>query len=769
MTSRHFFRPLCVELGKAEEQALSLLGSWCRLMTMQREGSPSPAREQRPRSKVEQMLTAYYDIEEHHTVLDLLSQDSVNKKPPQTHPTLSRAGKPSVSNGDLTCERQHVALHTVKGGALRTALQLLGDIPSIQSSVASAIGAPGRGCRVVPQEPPVPPVLDLDSSEFDVHTFFSDALQRLSLRELLQLSNRLDSEVRTLEREVQSLVYDNYGKYLSASDSVRRVQDAMPLVEAQLQQLAVAATAIEEKGGGLMSLIQERASSIEDLVAFRQLMQQLQQLSTLPQLLRQHLAANDPEAALLVYRHVREFLQQQQQSCPHLTRLSLLFIDAEEASKLARRLLRQRLDPERSGDKRDAQDKGDKNSQLEDQQFIHCSKDASRILRLLLLCGEGARQMQVLYQGNRSRALEHLLEQQINSHTAARCKTMTVAMSSTSPCAHTRTPVKENMSEMFVAACRSVAEPVGELLCTAALDYLLLVTLISHEAQAVSQQHLEEYCTALGTKPITQIPSQGLESLRSSLSSLISLITPFLCSLLSAMQPSASAIVAGAFCIVKKVDDLAGVLPDCLREFTAVEAQALRRNICARATSLWFGVVYKNVAAGLASTLQIARTATSAAISSAGEGAAALPLSYPSLSSSLLCDILQRQEILQCSTVVDGCCDALEQLRELLSGVCSSQEAELVFREQAMIWVQGLFFMLERAAEIVTADSPATTMGDSDASRDLDEGATANEFKFRFEHTPSIAQNRTEDFPEDVSVVHEHTYTWIGRCIGQNA
>jgi vacuolar protein sorting-associated protein 51 len=62
-----------------------------------------------------------------------------------------------------------------------------------------------------------------DRDDFDALSHVRKLLESESLKELLALEHELVADVRTLDGERKALVYDNYSKLISASDTIKKV------------------------------------------------------------------------------------------------------------------------------------------------------------------------------------------------------------------------------------------------------------------------------------------------------------------------------------------------------------------------------------------------------------------------------------------------------------------------------------------------------------------------------------------------------------------
>jgi vacuolar protein sorting-associated protein 51 len=71
------------------------------------------------------------------------------------------------------------------------------------------------------------PPSDMDLPSFNVDTYVSQVLANQGLADLLGTYARVLSEIRALDAEKKALVYDNYSKLISATETIRKMRGAM--------------------------------------------------------------------------------------------------------------------------------------------------------------------------------------------------------------------------------------------------------------------------------------------------------------------------------------------------------------------------------------------------------------------------------------------------------------------------------------------------------------------------------------------------------------
>ena len=66
---------------------------------------------------------------------------------------------------------------------------------------------------------------DFESPAFNTEKWFQSVVRNKanSIQRLVQTSNELDSEVKNLDSELQMIVYENYSKFIRATDTINQM------------------------------------------------------------------------------------------------------------------------------------------------------------------------------------------------------------------------------------------------------------------------------------------------------------------------------------------------------------------------------------------------------------------------------------------------------------------------------------------------------------------------------------------------------------------
>lgn len=134
--------------------------------------------------------------------------------------------------------------------------------------------------------------MDIDSPDFKPTSTFYDLVSTHSLEELITLEQNLSSEIRELDSNMQTLVYENYSKFISATDSIRQMKANVESMEAEMQSLEESLGRIETQSGSLEGFVGQPQGELKRLLAINENLQNIKFVMDLPSLLRSALEKN---------------------------------------------------------------------------------------------------------------------------------------------------------------------------------------------------------------------------------------------------------------------------------------------------------------------------------------------------------------------------------------------------------------------------------------------------------------------------------------------
>ncbi len=108
----------------------------------------------------------------------------------------------------------------------------------------------GDSSSAASQYSEIPPS-ELDATGFDADAYVARTLAGSSLSELLRTYARVLGEIRALDAEKKALVYDNYSKLISATETIRKMRSSMDPLNPMARTLDPAIASIYEQASGL--------------------------------------------------------------------------------------------------------------------------------------------------------------------------------------------------------------------------------------------------------------------------------------------------------------------------------------------------------------------------------------------------------------------------------------------------------------------------------------------------------------------------------------
>ena len=132
--------------------------------------------------------------------------------------------------------------------ANRTALRDYYNLKSAAPIDATAPKSPQRDSNS-----PVfsPKVSELDAPNFDAEAYVKAVFANQGLEGVLRVEGGLINEIKGLDGERKALVYDNYSKLITATDTIRKMRSNMDPLTPTTSTLGPAVSYIAEMAGGL--------------------------------------------------------------------------------------------------------------------------------------------------------------------------------------------------------------------------------------------------------------------------------------------------------------------------------------------------------------------------------------------------------------------------------------------------------------------------------------------------------------------------------------
>uniref|UniRef100_A0A914X9U5 Vacuolar protein sorting-associated protein 51 homolog n=1 Tax=Plectus sambesii TaxID=2011161 RepID=A0A914X9U5_9BILA len=181
--------------------------------------------------------------------------------------------------------------------------------------------------------------LNLDAADFDCETYLSHLIKKKSLQKLLEVEDTMVQEVRRLDSDMQQLVYENYNKFITATDTVRKMRTDLAAMEQKMDALADNMQRISTLSEQVGSALGGQRNNVCKLARAHRTLKSLEFLFDLPKKLQSLVERKEFGPAVRAYSGARVVLDKYK-SVP-----SLIGINAECVSAMdeVRDQLKERL------------------------------------------------------------------------------------------------------------------------------------------------------------------------------------------------------------------------------------------------------------------------------------------------------------------------------------------------------------------------------------------------------------------------------------------
>ncbi|KAJ1796478.1 hypothetical protein LPJ59_003728, partial [Coemansia sp. RSA 2399] len=129
----------------------------------------------------------------------------------------------------------------------------------------------------------------INSAHFDSKKYLKRLLLDEPIDGLLRTDNQLVSEIRQIDGDMKTMVYENYSKFISATETIGRMKEDADFMDAEMEKLARRISTISNRADSLNSKFVARNADIHRLSSEHQLLQRLQFLYDLPDQLSSHI------------------------------------------------------------------------------------------------------------------------------------------------------------------------------------------------------------------------------------------------------------------------------------------------------------------------------------------------------------------------------------------------------------------------------------------------------------------------------------------------
>ncbi|KAI4461291.1 hypothetical protein MML48_5g00007952 [Holotrichia oblita] len=152
--------------------------------------------------------------------------------------------------------------------------------------------------------------LDINGLNFNPNMYLEKLFKECSLRQIMDHEAEVVKDTQTLHSDMQTLVYENYNKFISATDTIRKMKTDFKKMETEMDLLAMNMESITSFSDQISSTLQGTRQQISKLSGVHILLKRLQFLFKLPSTLKARMEEKKYSQAVQDYIHAQRVLQQ---------------------------------------------------------------------------------------------------------------------------------------------------------------------------------------------------------------------------------------------------------------------------------------------------------------------------------------------------------------------------------------------------------------------------------------------------------------------------
>ncbi|EYU38432.1 hypothetical protein MIMGU_mgv1a001602mg [Erythranthe guttata] len=122
----------------------------------------------------------------------------------------------------------------------------------------------------------------INTTSFDADQYMNLLVQKSNLEGLLHKHVEMAAEIKNLDTDLQMLVYENYNKFISATDTIKKMKNNIFGMETNMEQLLEKITSVQTRSDGVNTSLFEKREHIEKLHRTRNLLRKVQFIYDLP-------------------------------------------------------------------------------------------------------------------------------------------------------------------------------------------------------------------------------------------------------------------------------------------------------------------------------------------------------------------------------------------------------------------------------------------------------------------------------------------------------
>ena len=151
---------------------------------------------------------------------------------------------------------------------------------------------------------------DMDSTSFDPDSYMQRLIRDNSLAALMHHEGNVVRQIHSLDSDMQTLVYENYNKFIAATDTIKKMRVDFRTTDDDMNELEDKMAAITKQSARVSESLRERRQRTAQLAATHGLLKKMEFLFELPEKLKECIADKDYALGVKYYVRAQKVLDQ---------------------------------------------------------------------------------------------------------------------------------------------------------------------------------------------------------------------------------------------------------------------------------------------------------------------------------------------------------------------------------------------------------------------------------------------------------------------------
>lgn len=151
---------------------------------------------------------------------------------------------------------------------------------------------------------------DINSASFDPDLYSQRLLREASLSQLMAQEGEIVRQIHGLDSDMQTLVYENYNKFIAATDTIRKMRVDFRDMESEMELLADKMKNVTDSSSEVNKALRERRLEVSKLSGTHALLKKLQFLFELPTKLNECIVEQNWSMGVKFYVRAQRVLDQ---------------------------------------------------------------------------------------------------------------------------------------------------------------------------------------------------------------------------------------------------------------------------------------------------------------------------------------------------------------------------------------------------------------------------------------------------------------------------